>query len=114
MPSGPQVHSSQPVRRVLSYFRSGDHLSRTTVADGLKQPTRRHRTGNSLRLLLGLAPDGVYQADAVARNAGELLPHLFTLTAYAAVSFLWHFPAGHPGWLLATTLPYGARTFLET
>lgn len=62
MPSGPQVHSSQPVRRVLSYFRSGDHLSRTTVADGLKQPTRRHRTGNSLRLLLGLAPDGVYLA----------------------------------------------------
>ena len=40
--------------------------------------------------------------------------HLFTLTAYAAVSFLWHFPAGHPGWLLATILPCGARTFLET
>ena len=108
------MHSSQPVRRVLSYFRSGDHLSRTTVADGLKQPTRRHQTGNSLRLLLGLAPDGVYQADAVTRNAGELLPHLFTLTAYAAVYFLWHFPAGHPGWLLATILPCGARTFLET
>ena len=29
-------------------------------------------------------------------------------------SFLWHFPAGHPGWLLTITLPYGARTFLGT
>jgi len=29
------------------------------------------------------------------------------------VSFLWHCPAGYPGWLLAITLPYGARTFLE-
>ena len=30
----------------------------------------------------------------------------------AAVCFLWHCPAGHPGWPLATTLPCGARTFL--
>ena len=29
-----------------------------------------------------------------------------------AVCFLWHCPAGRPGWLLATTLPCGARTFL--
>ena len=31
--------------------------------------------------LLGLAPDGVYQARPVTRPAGELLPHRFTLTA---------------------------------
>jgi hypothetical protein len=30
--------------------------------------------------LLGLAPDGVYQATRVAPNAGALLPHRFTLT----------------------------------
>jgi len=30
----------------------------------------------------------------------------------SAVYFLWHFPAGHPGWLLATTVPCPARTFL--
>jgi len=30
----------------------------------------------------------------------------------AAVCFLWHFPAGHPGSVLPTTLPFGARTFL--
>ena len=29
-----------------------------------------------------------------------------------AVCFLWHFPAGHPGLPLATTLPCGVRTFL--
>ena len=29
-----------------------------------------------------------------------------------AVCFLWHCPAGHPGWVLPTTLPCGARTFL--
>src|SRR3712207_774425 len=29
-----------------------------------------------------------------------------------AVCFLWHFPAGHPGWALPTTLPCGVRTFL--
>ena len=44
--------------------------------------------------------------------------HRFTLTATTevveAVCFLWHCPAGHPGWLLATTLPCGARTFLDT
>ena len=31
--------------------------------------------------LLGLAPDGVYQAARVTSDAGELLPHRFTLTA---------------------------------
>ena len=30
----------------------------------------------------------------------------------SAVCFLWHFPAGHPDWPLASTLPYGAPTFL--
>jgi hypothetical protein len=29
-----------------------------------------------------------------------------------AVCSLWHCPADHSGWLLATTLPCGARTFL--
>ena len=37
------------------------------------------------------------------------LPHL----ARAAVCFLWHFPSSHPDWPLASTLPYGARTFLD-
>jgi hypothetical protein len=54
--------------------------------------------------------------------AGALLPHPFTLAAGstrtvrsrwpAAVCFLWHCPAGHPDWRLASTLPCGGRTFL--
>ena len=31
----------------------------------------------------------------------------------SAVCFLWHCPAGRPGWLLAITLPCGVRTFLD-
>jgi uncharacterized protein YegP (UPF0339 family) len=63
---------------------------------------------------LDLAPGGVYRAAPVTRNAGGLLHRRFTLTAAgaAAVCFLWHCPAGHPGWALPTTLPFGARTFL--
>lgn len=30
-----------------------------------------------------------------------------------AVCSLLHFPAGHPGWALPTTLPCGVRTFLD-
>ena len=67
--------------------------------------------------LLDLAPGGVYRAAPVARRAGGLLHHRFTLTTAAeadvAVCSLWHCPAGHPGWVLPTTLPFGARTFLE-
>ena len=55
--------------------------------------------------LLDLAPSGVYLAVSVARDAGALLPHLFTLTSLLrlAVCFLWHFPASHLDWLLAST-----------
>jgi len=72
------------------------------------------------RTLSEFAPGGVYLAGLVAQVAGGLLHHRFTLapravpegTAYEAVCSLWHCPAGRPGWLLATTLPFGARTFL--
>src|SRR5262249_57191467 len=65
---------------------------------------------------LDLAPGGVYRAARVTPGAGGLLHHRFTLTGAAApaVCSLWHCPAGHPGLPLATTLPFGARTFLRT
>ena len=67
--------------------------------------------------LFGLAPGGVYQARAVTRPAGELLPHRFTLTPTAERSwrftFCCTFPSRSPGrWALPTTAPYGVRTFL--
>ena len=72
----------------------GGHPSRTAVADGLERPTRRR--GRAIRLLLGLAPGGVYLADAVARAAGGLLPHLFTLTALGGGLFSVALSRGSP------------------
>lgn len=46
-------------------------------------------------------------------ECGGLLHRRFTLTPCGAVCFLWHFPAGHPGWALPTTLLCGVRTFLD-
>ena len=67
---------------------------------------------------LDLAPGGVYRATPVAWGAGGLLHHRFTLTSApiartGAVCFLWHCPAGRPGWVLPTTLLCGVRTFLS-
>ena len=97
--------------------RRGDgHPSRVAVADHLQRPTRVLGRAALERTLSGLAPDGVYRADLVTQVAGGLLHHRFTLAPAArapgAVCSLWHCPAGHPGWLLATILPFGARTFL--
>ncbi len=69
--------------------------------------------------LFDLAPHGVYQAGRVTPVAGALLPHRFTLTCDrfpgpSAVCFLWHFPAGHPDWPLASMLSCGVPTFLDT
>jgi|GEM_PF-4516480 len=64
---------------------------------------------------LGLAPDGVYLAFAVAGEPGELLPHPFTLTCKKQADFsLWHFPWGRPRWTLSSIIPSGARTFLDS
>ena len=62
---------------------------------------------------LDLAPGGVYRATPVTWGAGGLLHHRFTLTSEEAVFSLWHFPAGHPGWALPTTVLCGVRTFLD-
>ena len=109
--------------------RAGGHPSGTAVAGSLVRSTREHRAGSPRSLAqaraaysgigpLDLAPGGVYRAAAVTCGAGGLLHHRFTLTVAArkraatAVCFLWHCPAGHPGSVLPTTLPCGARTFL--
>jgi hypothetical protein len=67
----------------------------------------------------GLAPGGVYRAARVTPGAGALLPHRFTLACAdrsppSAVCSLLHCPSGRPDWPLASTLSYGAPTFLDT
>ena len=91
--------------------------------------TREHRAGRPQSLAQALrpgrrmgpcdlAPGGVYRAARITPGAGGLLHHRFTLTPGlaetwpGAVCSLWHCPAGHPGSVLPTTLPCGARTFL--
>jgi len=80
-----------------------------------RPPSRHPRGWLAVTTFLDLAPGGVYRAARITPGAGGLLHHRFTLTSGrgpGAVCFLWHFPAGHPGSVLPTTLPCGARTFL--
>jgi len=53
--------------------------------EGIGRATRSPEGG---ALLFGLAPGGVCRAGPVARTAGELLPHRFTLTRLAAGGLL--------------------------
>ena len=109
--------------------RADGHPSGAAVAGSLMRSTREHRAGRPQTLAQSPAP----------RSRGSLLTLLqvgFTkppqspaalVVSYTTVSplpgpgaqprpgavcFLWHFPAGHPGSALPTTLPCGARTFL--
>src|SRR6266487_5375198 len=119
----PGGRGSRIVSRLLSdrVARRGDHPSGTGVAAGLVRPTRGLDRAGLLRsrgdryapylalLRVGFAKPTGHPA------AGALLPHRFTLAAGAwpaAVCSLLHFPAGHPDWPLASTLPCGGRTFL--
>jgi len=62
---------------------------------------------------VGVAPSGVCIAASVTRDAGALLPHRFTLT-FAGGLLSVALSTGRPAWELPSTLPYGARTFLDT
>ena len=90
-----------------------------SVVDGhlSMRPTWDVTSGSTLSTL-GLAPDGVYRAAAVACDAGGLLHHRFTLACDAsrrpsAVCSLLHCPSGRPAWPLASIVPCGVRTFLN-
>jgi len=84
-----------PVPGGLSAIPFGDHPSRCAVADALQRFTRRLGRAALERLrtplltvrtsgkALNLAPGGVYRAAPVARHAGGLLHHRFTLTPSA-------------------------------
>src|SRR5262249_33485917 len=73
-------------------------------------PPGRRRAG--VALLFGLAPSGVYLAGRSPGRRWALTPPFHPCRLSPAVSFLWHFPSGHPDWVLPSALLCGARTFL--
>src|SRR5689334_2439256 len=106
--------------------RAGGHPSRTAVADSLVRSTREHRAGRPRSLaqtcrsrgtaLLTLLQVGFTeppQSPAALVVSYTTVSPLPPGRSRVAVCFLWHFPAGHPGSALPTTLPCGARTFLS-
>src|SRR4051812_10671726 len=94
---------SQSIRRVLSPrwvtpCAGGGHPSTTYVAARLQRPTRELGRAALERSLSDLAPGGVYLAAPVARHAGGLLHHRFTLTR----------PANRSGGLFSVALSRGS------
>ncbi len=86
------------------------------LPEGCPRPVGHGRTGRSFPLL-GLAPDGVYRADAVTDIAGALLPHRFTLTcdrsprgtrSIGGLSLL-HVRQVAPTWLSPASCPVESR-----
>ena len=108
---------SRPVSRILCGAREA--RAAATISLGAHAPRRCSPAPCGLpgsigratleRSLLGLAPGGACRADAVARAAGELLPHRFTLTARdgraAAVCFLLRLHEVTPVWVSPAPCP---------
>ena len=83
-------------------------------------PPKRHRTGCpipcSALLQVGFTePPGSPRALVRSYRTVSPLPvsEPVARAGPSAVCSLWHFPAGHPDWPLASTLPCGAPTFLS-
>lgn len=111
----------------------GGHLSGTAVARRLKRPTRGSdgtghpvwRQGWALpprRPCLALLPVGVAwppgspRTPVVSYTTFSPLPALvmdrYRSPPTAGGLFLWPYPSGCPAWVLPSTVPCGARTFL--
>ena len=76
------------------------------------------RAGRPLAVLFGLAAGGVCTAGPVTRTAVGSYPAISPLPVFpekpSAVCFLLHYPLVRTIWPLASTLPYVARTFLQS
>ena len=115
--------TSRPVSRILFLVvwrrRFGDHPSASAVASTLVRSTSGLRAGRSSARAgtpthLTLLPVGFTEP----RQSPTVLVVSYTALSplprsLGAVCFLWHYPAGHPGWALPTTAPCGVRTFLD-
>jgi hypothetical protein len=102
LPAGSPEKSSSSLPAVYTraeYRKTGDVIVRFAVS------------------IFGLAGGGVCPADTIADVAVRSCRTISPLPVSpfgrpSAVCFLWHYPAGCPGWPLATTVPFPARTFL--
>ena len=111
--------ASRPVRRILSGA-SGDVPGRPSLsADGYPPALAAHpgvfADGQSSPCL-ALLPVGFVKPPgsprALVRSYRTVSPLPVRLVPPSAVCSLWHFPAGHPDWVLPSTVPCGVRTFL--
>ena len=101
------------ISRILSPFRGGDHPSRENRYRFPQATYPRISCGRHNPPIWSCSGWGLPDRP-VTRSVGELLPHHFTLTPQTRGGmFLWHFPWGHPHWVLPSTLPSGVRTFLR-
>jgi hypothetical protein len=101
-------------------FRRDDHSSSPVIAEGVKQPTRKLRTGRPRTLpYLVLLRAGFCLPPTLrpARCALTAPFHPYPPPREArsrAVYFLCHCPSGHPDRALPGALPFGVRTFLPS
>lgn len=91
-------------------FPGGDHSSARHYPGWDEPPLASEEDG----ALFGLAPSGVCHAVPVTRHPVRSYRTFSPLpTRASAVRSLWHCPAGHPDLRFASTLLFGARTFLD-
>ena len=107
--------TSRPISRILS---KDDHLSATAVANGLPcthGATYPDAQAGSPRTRPVRSCSGWGLPSHASHLAcwWSLAPPFHPYQPRLAVCFLWHCPAGHPGWALPTILPCGVRTFLS-
>jgi len=88
----------------------GGHLSGESVSALLKRPTRGY--GRATHPCSALLRVGVTEPSGHP-DAGELLPHLFTLALFGRFEVSVALSEDRSSWVLPSTLPCGVRTFLE-
>ena len=106
----------------------GDHLSGPIVCQQVHATFTRDVAGHHIMPPIWSYSRWGLHSHSSHLDAGELLPHLSTLYLtimplyYALIPqrhqksggiFLLHFPWSRLHWVLPSTLPYGARTFLQ-
>jgi hypothetical protein len=110
-----------------SRFRRDDHSSSPVIAEGVKQPTRKLRTGRprTLPYLVLLRagfclPPTLRPARCALTAPFHPYPPPLARAPFGvgelrrAVCFLCHCPSGHPDRALPGALPFGVRTFLPS